>query len=230
MLRSAAALAFLLAGPGAELAWGQGPPALSDAAKALLGGWEISDADRDRTCGVTFRGEAAAGGLKLDLDPTCATAFPATKDIAAWSLAPDGTLRLTDAAGRPVLELTEVESGIYDGFRPGEGRYVLQNSAAGPVLKADDLFGDWAVARGTGKPICTLTLANTAASGDYFALRLKPGCDALVARFGPTTWRIDRGELILSSPRGQSWRFEQNDANTWQRVPATPDPVLLVRQ
>jgi hypothetical protein len=75
-----------------------------------------------------------------------------------------------------------------------------------------------------------LTLTSTAASGDYFTLRVKPGCDAFVARFGPTTWRMDRGELILSSPRGQSWRFEENDVNTWQRIPETPDPVLLVRQ
>jgi len=41
---------------------------------------------------------------------------------------------------------------------------------------------------------------------------------------------MDQGELLLLSARGQSWRFEENDANTWQRVPETADPVLLVRQ
>jgi hypothetical protein len=39
-----------------------------------------------------------------------------------------------------------------------------------------------------------------------------------------------QGELVLVSPRGQSWQFEENDANTWQRVPESSDPVLLVRQ
>jgi hypothetical protein len=34
----------------------------------------------------------------------------------------------------------------------------------------------------------------------------------------------------LLSARGQTWRFEENDVNTWQRVPETDDPVLLVRQ
>ena len=98
------------------------------------------------------------------------------------------------------------------------------------------MAGDWAIARGTGKPICALTLANNAAGAagaagaDNFTLKLKPGCDALVTRFNPTSWRMDNGELLLLSPRGQSWRFEENDANTWQRVPETPDPVLLVRQ
>jgi hypothetical protein len=226
MSRGAAVPAVILAGLFGAAAVAQ----VSDAAKALLGSWEMSNADRDRTCGVVFRGEPAPGGLKLDLDPACTNVFPAAKDIAAWVLAPDGALRLIDAAGRPVLELGEVESGMYDGSRAGEGRYVLQNNAGAPVRKADDLFGDWAVARGTGKPICTLTLASNAIGGENFALRVKPGCDALVTRFGPTAWRIDRGELILSSPRGQTWRFEQNDAKTWQRIPETPDPVLLVRQ
>ena len=52
----------------------------------------------------------------------------------------------------------------------------------------------------------------------------------LVTRFGPTSWRIDQGDLVLLSARGQTWRFEENDANTWQRVPESADPVLLVRQ
>ena len=86
------------------------------------------------------------------------------------------------------------------------------------------------MARGTGKPICTLTLANSPAGADTFTLKIKPGCNALVTRFGPTSWRMDQGELVLLSARGQTWRFVENDANTWQRVPETADPVLLVRQ
>ncbi len=62
------------------------------------------------------------------------------------------------------------------------------------------------------------------------ALKVKPGCDALVTRFDPAGWRMDEGELVLLSPRGQTWQFEENDANTWQRVPESADPILLVRQ
>src|SRR5580658_7154862 len=76
----------------------------------------------------------------------------------------------------------------------------------------------WAIARGTGKPVCMLTLANNPITADALALKIKPGCDALVTRFGPTAWRIDQGELVLLSARGQMWRFEENDANTWMRV------------
>ncbi len=69
---------------------------------------------------------------------------------------------------------------MFDGFKPEEGRYVLQAAAAVRTRSADDLIGDWAIERGAGKPICALTLANTPAAtgGDYLALKLKPGCDA----------------------------------------------------
>jgi hypothetical protein len=203
---------------------------LSDAANAMIGAWEFSNADHDKTCRFNFRADAVAGGYRLDIDKNCPNVFPSTKDIAAWSVDNYGNLRLVDASGNAVVELTEVESGMFDGFKPEEGRYVLQAAAAAPVRSADDMVGDWAIARGTGKPICMLTLANNAAGADIFVLRLKPGCDASVTRFGPTTWRMDQGELVLLSPRGQTWRFEENDANTWERVPETPDPVLLVRQ
>lgn len=213
---------------GAALA--QDSPALSDAANAMIGTWEFSNADHDKVCRLNFRTEALAGGYKLDVDKTCAALFPSTKDVAAWTIDAYGTLRLLDARGVAVVELTEVESGIFDGFQPGEGRYVLQSAAAAPVRSADEMLGDWAVARGTGKPICILTLANSPAGVDSLALKIKPGCDALVTRFAPTAWRIDHGELVLVSARGQSWRFEEDDANTWLRVPESADQILLVRQ
>jgi hypothetical protein len=92
------------------------------------------------------------------------------------------------------------------------------------------MVGDWAIARGTGKPVCVLTLANTPAGADALILKVKPGCDPMVTRFAPNSWRMDQSELVLLSARGQTWRFEENDANTWQRVPESSDPVLLVRQ
>ncbi|HXX03128.1 MAG TPA: AprI/Inh family metalloprotease inhibitor [Xanthobacteraceae bacterium] len=208
----------------------QDTPAPSDPAKAMIGAWEFSNADHDKVCRLSFRAEAAASGYRVDVDRNCAGLFPSIKDVAAWTIDAFGTLRLLDARGNVAIELTEAETGIFDGFQPGEGRYILQSAAAAPVRSADDMIGDWAVARGTGKPICTLTLANSPAGANALALKIKPGCDALVTRFAPTAWRIDQGELILLSARGQSWRFEEDDANTWLRVPEGADQILLVRQ
>jgi hypothetical protein len=212
---------------------GQNPQPRSggdDAASAIVGAWEFSDADHNRVCRFTFRAEPAPGGRRLEVDKSCASLFPSTKDISGWALNNYGDLSLLDARGGPVIELTEVESGMYDGFTPTEGRYVLQTAAAAPMRSAQEMVGDWAVARGTGKPICTLTLANSPAAGGAMALRLKAGCDPLVTRFNPNAWRMDEGELVLLSARGQSWQFEENDANTWQRVPESADPILLLRQ
>lgn len=206
------------------------PSTLSDAANAMIGSWELSNADHDKICRLVFRADPAAGGYRVDVDRNCASLFPSTKDVIGWNIDTFGTLKLLDARGNAVVELTEAEAGIFDGLQPGEGRYVLQSAAAAPVRSAEDLVGDWAVARATGKPICVITLANNPAGGDSLPLRIKPGCDPLVTRFGPISWRIDQGELVLNSARGQVWRFEEDDANTWLRVPESADPILLVRQ
>src|SRR6516165_6010237 len=208
----------------------QEAPASPEALNAMIGNWEFSNADRDKVCRFAFRSDAAAGGYKVDIEKNCATLFPSTKDVVGWTLDSFGTLRLLDKASNAVIELTEAENGIFDGFQLGEGRYVLQSATAAPVRTAEELVGDWGIARGTGKPICLLTLASTPAGPDNLPLKVKPGCDAFVARFGPVSWRIDRGELVLVAARGQTWRFAEDDANTWTRVPESTDPVILVRQ
>jgi hypothetical protein len=226
-----AAVAFPLCTIGAAA---QDAPASADAISAMIGNWEFSNADRDKVCRFAFRSEAApgasAGGYKIDIDKNCANLFPSTKDVTAWTLDAFGTLRLLDKAGNALVELNEAENGIFDGFQLGEGRYVLQSATAAPPRTAEELVGDWGIARGTGKPVCVLTLATTPASTDTLALKVKPGCDAFVTRFGPVSWRVDRGELVLVSARGQTWRFEEDDANTWMRVPETADPVIMQRQ
>src|SRR5215469_14657731 len=208
----------------------QPPAKAEDAATAMIGTWEFSNADHNKVCRFSFRGETASGGRRLDVDKNCPTLFPSTKDILGWALDNYGNLRLLDKQGDAVIELTEVESGMYDGFSPGEGRYILQTTAAAPVHSAEDMAGDWAIARGSGKPICTLTLANNPTTGGALSLRLKAGCDPLVTRFNPTAWRMQEGALMLLSARGQSWQFEETEPDTWQRVPESADPIQLVRR
>jgi hypothetical protein len=207
------------------------PSPAADTTTTMAGAWEFSNADHDKICHFTFRTDAVTGGSKLDVDKNCPNLFPSTKDIVAWARDNYGSLRLLDAQGNAVIELTEVESGMFDGFTPEEGRYILQTAAAtAPTRSAADLTGDWGVSRGTGKPICVITLANSQAGNDVLALKIKPGCDATVTQFNPVAWRMEEGELVLLSPRGQSWQFEETDTNTWQRVPESPDLILLVRQ
>jgi Protease inhibitor Inh len=213
------------------------PARAQDAAAALkkdmIGQWELSTTERSKTCVVTLKGDGPAQNLKLELEPGCPAALPFTKDIAAWSIKGLGDIvRLQDAAGQPVIDFTEVESGIFEGLRTGEGVYILQNLAAARSLakSMDQMIGDWAMVRGSGQTVCGLTLTNTEAGQDNFQVFLKPKCDPAVAAFAPTQWRLDRGQMLLMNARGETWQFEADDNAQWRRVPDSVDPLILVRQ
>ena len=199
--------------------------------RTMVGSWEFSNADREKICTVTFRDDRQRPHGSSSIR-ACAGHFPFVREIVSWSLAENDFLRLLDAQGQSVLEFSEVESGIYEAPKAGEGILFIQNaSALGPAPKtvARQITGEWSVSRRTGRPLCGLTLSNTAA-GEEFAVRVQQPCDAVVTRFAPATWQMDRGEIVLRSASGQSWRFEEAEGSKWQRLPATANPLFLVRK
>ena len=212
------------------------PVAAQDAStlkKDMVGQWELATTERSKTCVVTLKGDTTPQGLKLELEPGCAAALPFTKEITAWNIKGLGDIvRLQDAAGQPVIDFTEVESGIFEGLRQGEGVYILQDLAAARSMakSMDQMIGDWAMVRGNGQPVCGLTLTNTEADQDNFQVFLKPKCDAAIAQFNPTQWRLERGQIILMSKSGDVWQFEADDNAQWRRVPDTADPLIMLRQ
>ena len=200
--------------------------------KDMVGQWELATTERSKTCVVTLKGDATQQGFKLELEPSCATALPFTKDIAAWSIKGLGDIvRLQSAAAEAVIDFTEVESGIFEGLRTGEGVYILQNLAAARSLakSMDQMIGDWSMVRGNGQAICGLTLTNTEAVQDNFQVFLKPKCDPAIAAFAPTQWRLDHGQMVLMSAKGETWQFEADDNAQWRRVPDSADPLIMVR-
>ncbi|MFZ0400126.1 MAG: AprI/Inh family metalloprotease inhibitor [Pseudolabrys sp.] len=215
----------------AGVALAQAPAPLGDSAQRMIGSWEFSNADRDRTCTATFKGDRAPGGLKIEFDANCVNLFPLVRDIAAWKFPDNDLLYLLDAQGKSVVEFSEVEDGIFEAPTPGVGVLFLQNAAAAgaPPKPPEQVTGDWAVVRKSGSPICILTLAMTKAS-DGFAIAVKPGCDPAIARLNFTQWRIDSDQLMLVPSRGNPWRFEEVDNTTWRRVPESADQTTLVRQ
>jgi hypothetical protein len=217
------ALAVFAAAP----AFAQTPAVFGDAAKAMLGDWEFSNAERSKVCTATFKRDAAKVGFKVAFDANCASLFPLVEKIAGWRF-PDGdNLFLLDADGKPLAEFSEVESGIFEAPTPGVGVLFLQNAAAAsPSQKTpQDVVGTWAVTRG-GVTVCTLTLASSA-SADGFALTLNPGCGAA---FNFTHWRLDGSELMLMPATGTPWRFVEAEGGAWQRLAGGADQIMLVRQ
>jgi hypothetical protein len=199
--------------------------------RTMVGSWEFSNADREKTCTITFRNEANKVGKRVEFDPGCAAQFAFVRDIVGWQRAENDFLRLLDGQGNSVLEFSEVENGMFEAPRAGEGILFIQNaSSLGPAPKtAEQIAGEWSIVRRTGRAICALTLTNTAA-GDEFAVRVQQPCDAVVTRFAPATWQMDRGEIVIRSAAGSSWRFEEAEDSRWRRVPETANPMLMVRK
>jgi Protease inhibitor Inh len=219
-------IAAMIAFPGGVLA--QSTQELAEEIQAMRGEWEISNADRDKICMVMLAPDPVPGGMKLEFAPGCIEAFAIFKNVKAWKLDKDG-LHLVDAKGGALLNLDEVEKGMFEGMRAGEGRYFVQSLAAVRVeAKPEQVFGEWQISRGTEEPICVITLSKTPVA-ENFSLELKPGCGSLVTEFAPTSWHMDRGELLITSAKG-TWRFEEAGEIAWRRVPEGTDPLWLVRQ
>ena len=206
-------------------------PAPASTPKTMVGSWEFSNADREKICTITFRPESGSVGRRIEFDPACAKLFSFVTEIVGWTLADGDFLRLLDARNRSVLEFSEVEGGIYEAPKAGEGILFIQNPAAlGPAPKtAEQVTGDWTIVNRAGKPLCGLTFSSTAV-GEEFAVAVRQPCDAAVRRFAPATWQMDRGEIVLRSGSGQFWRFEETDDAKWRRIPDTASSVLLVRK
>jgi len=206
-------------------------PAPSEAAKGMVGAWEISNAARDKTCPLAFKLDPAAGGFKLELDQACAAAFPSLKDVTAWGIGTNDAVRLYDSKGAVILDFMEVESHMYEAERKGEGLFFMRTQAAirAATVTPEQVFGEWTLLKEMQKPLCKLTLSNAPGEAGSYKLTVKPGCDAEIAGIGLSTWRLDSNELVLSGRNG-AWRFSESDATTWERIPPSADPIVLMRQ
>jgi hypothetical protein len=239
MIRLSTICLVAVCGAGAALAQAPPPPvqakpasAIGESAKKVIGSWEFSNADRDKKCTANFSSERAAIGFKVEFDKNCASLFPLVADIAGWNFPDNDLLRLLDSQGKPLVEFSEVEDGIYEAPTPGVGVLFLQNAAAaaGPAQKTpDEMAGNWMLIRGAGTPLCALALSATPLR-DGLTLTVKPGCAPSIAQLNFTQWQLDHDQLVLVVARGTPWRFEEIDNVTWRRIPESTNQITLVKQ
>src|SRR3569833_3558619 len=69
------------------------------APRTMPGSWEFSNADREKTCIVRFRNDAAKVGKAIEFESKCATLFSFVPDIVGWRRGDNDFLRLLDAQG-----------------------------------------------------------------------------------------------------------------------------------
>jgi hypothetical protein len=203
----------------------------SDAARAMVGAWEISDGAREKTCPLTFTVEAGDSGFRLELDASCRTIFPALKNAVAWVIGPGDSVRLLDSKGAVILDFLEVETRMYEAERKGEELLFLriQDAIKTLTINPEQLFGDWTLLKEFENPLCKITLSNASAGSNSYKIIVKNGCDASIAGFAPSTWRLENDELLMSGRTG-IWHFAESDATTWERIPPSTDPLVMMRQ
>jgi hypothetical protein len=223
----AVAAGVLCAGVLGAAAQAQQPP-LSESVKSMIGTWDFSNAERDKTCMAKFSADRVGANYKVTFDADCGKLFPIVRQISAWKFPQEDLLYLIDAKGRAVIEFSEVEDGIFEAPTPGLGVLFLQNpaavAAASKSSSSDDVAGNWAVVGSEGRPICVLSLAK-----DGFAVTQQPGCDPQIGNLKLTQWRMDQGDLLLIPTNGEPLRFEDADGN-WRQLSSSANAVMLVRQ
>src|SRR5579859_5902529 len=98
--------------------------------KGMIGKWELSNTDRDRTCILTFKADPSGAQFKLELEKACSAQMPEVKDVTGWTIGGLDLVKLLDNKGKSIFEFSEVESGIFEAQRPGEGLFFMQSAAA----------------------------------------------------------------------------------------------------
>jgi hypothetical protein len=229
-------LLLALGGPAAAQAPNPAPPpdapAIPDA-KTLATNYELASALGDRKCAVTLDVRPAGPGFTLVYDKAaCQPLFGFLNETVAWVPGIAGSVRFVNAARRTVSEFTEGVGGRYEALREGDGVYFLVNLQfvdPGEMPQFADLLGEWNMARPGGPPICTISLTDQSTVENAFVVTVKPDCDQAVTRFGPVSWMLDRGDILLFSAKGDRLRFGRQQEGGWAKVPDTPRPLLLAR-
>jgi hypothetical protein len=219
----------------ASAASAQAPSSKADPAevRALSAQYELASADNSRKCRMMLEGKPAGPGFLLTFDRSqCGAQFGFLGEVAAWTPGIAGAILLIGRDGRAVAEFTEGVGGVYEANRENDAVYFLANLQfvdPSDRVQIADLFGEWNLLRPGGPPICRITLSDEIAGDELFSLRVQPKCDQAIERLGATTWQLERGDVVLRSPNGESLRFERQDGGVWAKVPDKPRPLLMAR-
>ena len=98
-MRRAALFTLIAVALGGGHAQAQPAPAVLDAAKELVGGWELSNADHDRRCTITLSTDTAPGGFRLALDPPAGAHEPLRLDQFTHRTQQEADRRIGDFLG-----------------------------------------------------------------------------------------------------------------------------------
>ncbi len=197
------------------------------AARALASNYQLADAVGERRCPIALEPKTTPGGFTLTYDRTvCRALFPHLADVAAWQPAPAGGINFVTAKGAVITEFTEGVGGTYEAIRDNDGVYFLTNLKIADTAETnlDDVVGDWNLSRPDGPTLCKISLTRDVAGNNRFAVVVAPGCDSAIVAFGPATWQLSNGDVVLYSKENEVIRLGKNWEGVFARVPDQKNP------
>jgi hypothetical protein len=205
----------------------------SEEAQSLAANYELTNADGTLRCPIVLETKSAGAGLALAFDRNkCNSLFGFLGEVAGWAPGMAGAILFVAPNGKVVAEFTEGVGGTYEAIRENDGVYFLANlQVVDPAqqVQVTELYGEWQFSAPDGPPICRIELSDDVAGDGIFVARVPSECDATIARFAPVLWQYERGDIVLRSKSGDSWRFEAQDSGVWTKVPDKPRPLVLSR-
>lgn len=209
-------------------------PALRAQAEQAAGAFVLSSADGQRKCPLTLKTEPVANGFALAFDAGACAGIGFMPQAAAWTPDSSGAIRLLNAQGRLVVEFGQATAGNYEALREGDGVYFLASPAASEdaaAVRVEEMLGDWDLARVAGTPICHVVFLEEAIGNGGHKLQLGTPCDSAITQFGPVSWSIEGGNVLMASGSGGTpLRFARQEDGGWAKVPERGRPLLLLRQ
>lgn len=207
-------------------------PAARQMADKIAGPFRLSSADGERRCDLTLAVQPAGAGLAVVRDAEGCAAIAFTAQVSAWVPDPSGSIRFLNEQGRTVAEFTEATGGSFEALREGDGVYFLgpPSAADGATATAEEVMGEWLLAREPGVPVCRWTLTEARAAQGGYRVEVAPGCDDSLARFEPARWELSGGNILVhGTADGGTIRFARQEDGAWARVPERSRPLLMTR-
>jgi hypothetical protein len=200
------------------------------APRPAAGPWRLSQAGGRVGCTLILTDHAGAGGQDVKFPAVCRRAFPALKDLAAWSVDGQGAILLGDARGQRIAILGGAAGGRYEA-RLADGlilRLEPAPAAASPTPPAG-MSGAFTLTGAGGVVLCDLKLrANMFGESGRIVFQ---SCAAGWADKGLAIWSWRQGRLtLMARDRRPILVLKAGDTGVFTTIDAKSDTLTLSRK
>lgn len=163
--------------------------------------WISGVSEGAESCDVTLGTEPVIGGWSLELAKDCYTEFKLSRDIAAWTVGADGSVRFIDPLRKVLVSFEPVEIGGFVADIGGPEPIALDRAVNEPELTEQDrMSGQWVVTRMGGDIQCRLASTSDQAGRKG---KLTPGAGCKAPWSSLTRWEAKGGRIQLFDGKGK---------------------------